>query len=122
MSSCRGHAGPATASTCRLQALICSVGSGRSTDVTGVAVPAHWRQSDVDVLRTRLPRMPVVSGAVAALTALQAHPGLPAQGIIALGDFGATGISITLADADTDLSGTLAVAFLARLRERCRTA
>jgi hypothetical protein len=64
-----------------------------------VAVPAHWRQGVVDALRARLPQTPVVSDAVAALTALQAQPGLPARGIVAVCDFGATGTSITLADA-----------------------
>ena len=43
--------------------------------------------------------LPLVSDATAALTALQAQPGLPARGIVALCDFGATGTSITLADA-----------------------
>ena len=66
---------------------------------TVVAVPAHWRDSVVDALRALLPGTPVVSDAVAALTALRAEPGLPSRGIVALCDFGATGTSITLADA-----------------------
>ena len=44
----------------------------------------------------------VTSDAVAALTALRTHPGLPARGIVALVDFGATGTTITLADAAAD--------------------
>jgi hypothetical protein len=40
-----------------------------------------------------------VSDAVAALTALQRDPGVPARGVIAVCDFGATGTSVTLADA-----------------------
>ena len=82
-----------------LEALIRSAGLGRPPERTVVAVPAHWRDSVVDALRARLPGTPVVLDAVAALTALRAEPGLPARGIVALCDFGATGTSITLADA-----------------------
>ena len=82
-----------------LEALIRSAGLGRPPERTVVAVPAHWRDSVVDALRAQLPGTPVVSDAVAALTALRAEPGLPARGIVALCDFGATGTSITLADA-----------------------
>ena len=82
-----------------LEALIRSAGLGRPPERTVVAVPAHWRDSVVDALRAQLPGTPVVLDAVAALTALRAEPGLPARGIVALCDFGATGTSITLADA-----------------------
>ena len=82
-----------------LEALTRSAGLGRPPERTVVAVPAHWRDSVVDALRAQLPGTPVVSDAVAALTALRAEPGLPARGIVALCDFGATGTSITLADA-----------------------
>ena len=63
--------------------------------------------------------MVLVSDATAALTALQDDPGVPTRGVIALCDFGGTGTSITLVDADagyaplaptvrhTDLSGDL---------------
>ena len=54
-----------------------------------VAVPAHWPAHVVDRLRALLPDVPVTSDATAALTALRAHPGLPARGIVALFDFGA---------------------------------
>ena len=82
-----------------LEALTRSAGLGRPPERTVVAVPAHWRDSVVDALRAQLPGTPVVLDAVAALTALRAEPGLPARGIVALCDFGATGTSITLADA-----------------------
>ena len=82
-----------------LGALTRSAGLGRPPERTVVAVPAHWRDSVVAALRAQLPGTPVVSDAVAALTALRAGPGLPARGIVALCDFGATGTSITLADA-----------------------
>jgi hypothetical protein len=77
--------------------------------VVSVAVPAHWRQSVIDTLGAALRSKPslspngqpvaLVSDAVAALTALQTQPGLPARGVVALCDFGASGTSITLADA-----------------------
>ncbi|MBS1696186.1 MAG: Hsp70 family protein [Actinobacteria bacterium] len=77
-----------------LEALGRSVGGGFPV---AVAVPAHWRRTSVDALRAVLPHV-VVSDAVAALTALRADPGLPARGVVALCDFGATGTSITLVD------------------------
>ena len=67
-----------------------------------VAVPAHWPARRVERLRALLPDVMVTSDAVAALTALRTHPGLPARGIVALFDFGATGTTITLADAAAD--------------------
>ncbi|MDT5134394.1 MAG: hypothetical protein QOE41_3705 [Mycobacterium sp.] len=94
-----------------------------------VAYPAHWSPGAVRALRRALAVLPewsvatdlvpVISDAEAALTALQHEPGLPSRGVIALCDFGATGTSITLADAadglrqlgptvrHTDLSGDL---------------
>jgi hypothetical protein len=72
----------------------------------GVAHPAHWRPSAVTALRGALAAVPefgagapLVSDAVAALTALQRDPGVPARGVIAVCDFGGTGTSVTLADA-----------------------
>ncbi|WP_029117102.1 Hsp70 family protein [Mycobacterium sp. URHB0044] len=69
---------------------------------TSVAVPAHWQPHLVDRMRALLPDATVTSDAVAALTALRRNPGLPARGIVALFDFGATGTTITLADAAAD--------------------
>ena len=74
------------------------------SDVT-VTVPAHWRASIVDTLRRSLRgRLPVISDATAALTALRANPGLPTHGVIVLCDFGGSGTSITLANAARDFS------------------
>ena len=66
------------------------VGGGPSADVT-VAVPAHWSPTtnwafrsalgNSRVLSQRGEAVRVVSDAVAALTALQANPGLPADGV-----------------------------------------
>ena len=86
-----------------LQALIkTTTGGGPLPAVTAIAVPAHWPQRFVDALRATV-KMQLVPDAVAALTALQAQPGLPTRGIVALCDFGATGTTITLADAANGL-------------------
>src|SRR5690349_1628085 len=70
-----------------------------------VTVPAHWRPSVVEILRRNLRgRLPIVSDATAALTALRATPGLPTRGVIALCDFGGSGTSITLVNAARDFS------------------
>ena len=66
---------------------------------TCVAVPAYWPRRLVDRLRALLPDAMVTSDAVAALTALRTHPGLPARGVVALFDFGASGTTISLSDA-----------------------
>src|SRR5690606_31586214 len=82
---------------------------GSPDDPIGVAHPAHWQPVAVEALRGRLAaqrdqapvlaQAPLVSDAEAALTALQADPGLPTSGIVALCDFGGTGTSLTIADA-----------------------
>ncbi len=93
-----------------LRALAYGATAGRPLpEATAVAYPAHWRPAAVDALRTALSRVPewsggsecvsLVSDAVGALTALQANPGLPIRGIVAVCDFGASGTSITLVDA-----------------------
>ncbi|MDT5125323.1 MAG: hypothetical protein QOH54_967 [Mycobacterium sp.] len=112
-----------------LRAMLYAVTRGQPpAGPVGVTHPAHWRPSAVDALRGALAAVPefsagkpapLVSDAVAALTALQHDPGVPARGVIAVCDFGGTGTSITLADAAhgfaplaptvryTDLSGDL---------------
>lgn len=92
-----------------LRAVSRAVTGGRAPQSPpGVAFPAHWRPAAVDALRRELlrrpewprpDRLPLMSDATAALTALQADPGLPTRGVIALCDFGGTGASITLIDA-----------------------
>ena len=82
---------------------------GASTDLA-IAVPAHWGSATVRALSDALARDPklaptgapprLVSDAVAALIALQTEPGLTDDGVVALLDFGGSGTSITLADAD----------------------
>ena len=112
-----------------LRAMLYAVCGGRpAAGPVAVTHPAHWRPAAVDALRRALAAIPefqrpqpapVVSDAVAALTSLQNEPGVPTRGVIALCDFGGTGTSITLLDADsgytrvgetvrdTDLSGDL---------------
>ena len=82
-----------------------AVTDGVPVSDVAVTVPAHWRASVVDILRRNLRgRLPVVSDATAALTALRANPGLPTHGVIVLCDFGGSGTSITLANAARDFS------------------
>lgn len=82
--------------------------AGGGTPVV-IAVPAHWGPSTVGALRDVLPRYPslaangtppgLVPDSLTALAALQADPGLPADGVVVLCDFGGSGTSVTLADA-----------------------
>jgi hypothetical protein len=75
-------------------------GSELVSDVA-VTVPAHWPSSVVDALRMTPPRTTrLVPDATAALRALRANPGLPSRGVVAVCDFGGSGTSITLVDAD----------------------
>ena len=73
---------------------------------TAIAVPAHWGVQTVGALRTALRGKPALAGAplvadsTAALAGLRAGSGLPEHGIIALCDFGGSGTTISLADAD----------------------
>lgn len=79
---------------------------GSSSKLT-VATPSHWTPATTATLDRALRRHPGIGGealrlvpdSLAALTALQANPGLPARGIVVLCDFGGSGTSITLADA-----------------------
>lgn len=93
-----------------LRAIAYAATGGRPLpEATAVAYPAHWRPAAVDALRTALTRVPewsggseslsLISDAAGALTALQTNPGLPIRGVVAVCDFGASGTSITLADA-----------------------
>jgi hypothetical protein len=83
------------------------LGGGPSSDVA-IAVPAHWSPTTIWAFRSALVNsrtlhtstpVRVVSDAVSALTALQANPGLTADGVVALIDFGGSGTSLTLANA-----------------------
>ncbi|HEX2284038.1 MAG TPA: Hsp70 family protein, partial [Mycobacterium sp.] len=77
-----------------------------------IAVPAHWGPATVGALRGALRAKPslapngvpaaLIPDSVAALSALQAAPGLPSNGVVVLCDFGGSGTSITLADAGSN--------------------
>lgn len=102
-SSHRGEAVLADA----LAALLRTLTGGRPpADPIAVTHPAHWRPNQVEALRAELAAVggfgdPVlVSDAKSALVALQDNPGIPTRGVIAVCDFGGSGTSITLADAD----------------------
>ena len=93
-----------------LDAMADTVGGGQPV---AIAVPAHWGPATIGALRGALRDKPKLSpggvpaalipDSLAALTALQTAPGLPA-GVIALVDLGGSGTSITLADANTNLA------------------
>ncbi|MGO8966128.1 MAG: Hsp70 family protein [Mycobacterium sp.] len=92
-----------------LDALITATGGEASTSNITMAVPAHWGSEALRGLQDALsthsgfvrsgitPRL--VTDSVAALTALNSDSRLPAEGVVALFDFGGSGTSITLADA-----------------------
>jgi hypothetical protein len=92
-----------------LEAMARTVGYGAPITV---AVPAYWSDNQVAALRQELFAQPdlaarggpptLISDATAALTALNARPGFPRDGIVALCDFGASGTSLTLADAGSN--------------------
>lgn len=83
--------------------------AGGPSDQLAIAVPAHWGAPTLRALRNALRTNPslsrdgmparLVPDAVTSLAALRANPGLPANGVVALLDFGGGGTSITLADA-----------------------
>lgn len=76
-----------------------------------IAYPAHWQPVAVDALSRALRRIPVWSAGVelvpdyaAALSAVQNESRLPANGVIAVCDFGAGATTFTLVDAANSLS------------------
>lgn len=90
-----------------LAALLRTLTRGRPpADPIAVTHPAHWRPNQIAALRTELAALggfgdpELLPDAVAGLVALQDDPGVPTRGVIAVCDFGGSGTSITLADAD----------------------
>ena len=87
--------------------------AGGGSPVT-IAVPAHWGPGVVGALRSALRAKPalapggvpptLIPDSAAALAGLRAAPGLPPDGVVVLCDFGASGTSITLADAHAGLA------------------
>ncbi|SOJ53022.1 Chaperone protein DnaK [Mycobacterium simulans] len=92
-----------------LDAMARTVGYGAPVTI---AVPAYWSEGQVAALRQALQTQPtlapdgapmLISDATAALAALGAQPGFPADGVVALCDFGAGGTSVSLANAGANL-------------------
>src|ERR1700682_4071 len=94
-----------------LEAMARTVGGGAPI---AIAVPAHWGPATVGALRGALRAKPslapngvpaaLVPDSVAALAALQAAPGLPSSGVVALVDLGGSGTSVTIADAGSNFA------------------
>lgn len=91
-----------------LRALAYTATDGRALpDAVAVTHPAHWGPAAIDTVRVALSRVSEWSGgrlamladSASALLALQANPGLPSRGIVAVCDFGGTGTTLTLVDA-----------------------
>jgi actin-like ATPase involved in cell morphogenesis len=91
-----------------LRALAYAVTDGRALpDAVAVTHPAHWAPTVVDSVRVALGRvsewssgrLTLLPDSVAALVALQANPGVPTHGIIAVCDFGGSGTTVALLDA-----------------------
>ena len=91
-----------------LRALAYTVTDGRTLpDAVAVTHPAHWDPAAVNSVRLALSRVsewsrgPLVllPDSTAALLALDANPGVPGSGIIAVCDFGGSGTTLSLIDA-----------------------
>jgi len=91
-----------------LRALSYTATDGRALpDSVAVTHPAHWAPTAVDSVRVALGRVAewshgqvtLLPDSVAALLALQANPGVPNRGIIAVCDVGGTGTTVALHDA-----------------------
>ncbi|WP_231122181.1 Hsp70 family protein, partial [Mycobacterium intracellulare] len=96
-----------------LRALAYAATGGRPLpDDVAVTYPAHWESPAVEALGAALGEIPEWSGrarpillipdAAATLLAVRTNPGIPARGTLAVCDFGGSGTSITLMDADGD--------------------
>ncbi|OCB20167.1 Hsp70 family protein [Mycobacterium intracellulare] len=96
-----------------LRALAYAATGGRPLpDDVAVTYPAHWESPAVEALGAALGEIPEWSGrarpillipdAAATLLAVRTNPGIPARGTVAVCDFGGSGTSITLMDADGD--------------------
>jgi hypothetical protein len=107
------HSGEALAAEA-LEAMARAVDDGKPPSTIVIAVPAYWGPGAVGALRGALRSRPalspggvaptLISDATAALASLQADPGLPGQGVVALCDFGGSGTNITLADAGANMA------------------
>jgi actin-like ATPase involved in cell morphogenesis len=84
------------------------IDGGTLPDAVAVTHPAHWGPAAVDAVRVALTRVSewsrgqsvLLTDSAAALFALQANPGLPGRGTVAVCDFGGSGTTLTLVDAE----------------------
>jgi actin-like ATPase involved in cell morphogenesis len=84
------------------------IDGGMLPDAVAVTHPAHWEPAAVDAVRVALTRVSewspgrsvLLADSAAALFALQANPGLPSRGTVAVCDFGGSGTTVTLVDAE----------------------
>jgi hypothetical protein len=92
-----------------LRALAYTATDGRALpDAVAVTHPAHWDPAAVDTVRIALSRvsewsrgrLALLPDSTAALFALHTNPGVPSRGIIAVCDFGGSGTTLTLVDAE----------------------
>ncbi|OBJ88631.1 Hsp70 family protein [Mycobacterium asiaticum] len=95
-----------------LDAMVVAAGADGSAAEIAIAVPAHWKPSTVQALRNALrthvgfvrsgmaPQL--VPDAIAALTAVNAEAEVPADGLVGLLDFGASGTCVTLLERKSD--------------------
>jgi actin-like ATPase involved in cell morphogenesis len=99
-----------------------AIDGGALPDAVAVTHPVHWDPAAVDALRVALSRvsewsrgrLALLPDSMAALLALQANPGVPSRGIVAVCDFGGSGTTLTLVDA---ANGYQAIAPAARHAE-----
>ncbi|OBJ71218.1 Hsp70 family protein, partial [Mycobacterium sp. 1274756.6] len=90
-----------------IDAMIAALGLQPAAAGLTLAIPAYWGAGQARTLRDALlahprlaqPAPALVSDAAAALAALNADPGLPSTGVVALCDFGGGGATFSLADA-----------------------
>jgi Hsp70 protein len=80
---------------------------GALPDAVAVTHPAHWDPAAIDTVRVALSRvsewsrgrLALLPDSAASLFALDANPGVPSGGIIAVCDFGGSGTTLTLVNA-----------------------
>ncbi len=94
-----------------LRALAYTATDGRALpDAVAVTHPAHWDPAAVNAMRVALSRVSewsrgrlvLLPDSAAALFALDANPGIPNSGIVAVCDFGGSGTTLSLVDAAND--------------------
>jgi actin-like ATPase involved in cell morphogenesis len=86
-----------------------AIDGGTLPDAVAVTHPVHWAPAAVDAVRVAMSRasewsrgrLVLLPDSVAALFALRANPGLPSRGTVAVCDFGGSGTTLTLFDAES---------------------